>query len=290
MSWFIFAVLSALFLSASSITEKRALLRVHSIDLSAALAFVNLIIAAPFLFFIEWARVSVSILFLIFGAALVTAVAFYLIAKAMRHLEISFVAPLLALTPGSTALAGFLVLGEALSRIDVLGIIFMIIGSYILALEPHHDFLQPIRTFVRSRYVKFVLISLVLYSLGATLDRAIVFDFEVPIANYMFFVHLFVAVLYLPMIAVLGIGGEGVRRGFKLETKNIIFISIFTVLYRLFQMYALSLAFVGLVSAIKRSSSFFTTLIGGELFHEGRLGRKLIASLIIIFGATLIVF
>ncbi len=289
MNWFIFALLAALFVSASALVEKKALKTVHSIDLSSTLAFSNLIFALPFLFFVDFSKVEFHSMVVIFGSGLVAAIAFYLVAKAIRHMEISTVAPLLALTPGTTSFFGFFILGERLDPQSIWGIVFMIIGSYILTLEPGKGIFSPIKMFAESKYIHFVLASLLFYSMGATLDRAILFDFEVPIANYMFFVHLFIGLLYVPALFFIGRGLGGIVQALKTEKKNIFFISAFTIIYRFFQMQALSLMFVGLVSAIKRSSSFFTTLIGGELFHEKHLGRKMLASLVIILGTVLIV-
>ncbi|TAL48765.1 DMT family transporter [Patescibacteria group bacterium] len=288
MTWFIFALLSALFLSASTIAEKHALKRLHTIDLSAAVAFVNVILALPFLFFIDFSKVTLFSLALIFGSALAAAIAFYLVAKAVRHLQISFAAPLLSLSPGTSALLGYAILGEVLGGSDILGIAAMIVGSYILTLDPQHDLLYPVRFFFKSRYVHFILASLLFYSLGAVIDRAIVFDFEIPIANYMVFVHLFIALLYLPAIYLFGGSVRSALRALSSGGENIFLVAVFTISYRFFQMNALSAAFVGVVSAIKRSSSFFTTLVGGELFHERNLVRKIFASLLIVAGALLI--
>lgn len=289
MKWFLFAILSALFLSASSLIEKKSLKRVHSIDLSVATGFVNLIFSIPFLFFIDWSNVNNASLLIIVGSSLLTSMAFYMIAKAMRHMEISVVSPFLALSPGTTAIAGFFLLNEILDKQGILGIFLMIVGSYILTLHPEHDLMHPFRIFKSSKYFKFIFISLILYSFAGVFDRAIIFNFGVPVANYMFFMSFFIAIWYFPILLFLGRGAKEISMGFKLEKKNIILSSLLTVLYRLFEMQALALAFVGLVSAIKRSSSFFITLVGGQLFHEKNLRRKLYASAIIIIGTVLIV-
>lgn len=289
MSWFIFALLAAIFLSASTLVEKRSLERIHTIDLSVALAFTNLVLSLPFLFFVDISKITRDSTVVIFGSAALAAAAFYLVAKGMRHLEISLVAPLLALAPGTTGALGFFVLGEHLSTIHIAGIACMIIGSYVLTLEPHRNLLYPFKTFAQSKYIHFILLSLLFYSAGATLDRAILSDFGVPIANYMFFAHFFIALLYIPVILVLRRDVGDIKSTFRIEGGNILILSVLTITYRFFQMQALSLMFVGLVSAIKRSSSFFTTLVGGELFHEKNLGRKLAASAIIIAGTILIV-
>ncbi|MFH1589978.1 MAG: hypothetical protein ABIB43_05410 [archaeon] len=47
-------------------------------------------------------------------------------------------------------------------------------------------------------------------------------------------------------------------------------------------------AAISLIIPIKRTSSLFTTLIGGKLFHEKNLLIKILASIIMIWGVVFI--
>jgi len=289
MPWFVYAFMCAALLSAATLIEKRVLVKVHAIDYSASLAITSFVVSLPFLFFIDFSALSPSLLLLIFIASIFGALAFYLVAKGTRHLEISTVSPLLALSPGTTSLLAFFVLGEVLNWKNIAGIIFMVIGSYVLSMSSEKKLFEPLHLFARSHYIHFVLLSLILYSFGAILDRVIIHVFQVPIPVYLFFAHLFISILYIPIGFLFGGTFRGAMSAFKIAGPYIFLASIFTVGYRFFQMEALRLASVGLVSAIKRSSSFFITVIGGELFHEKNITRKAIASLVIIFGTLLIV-
>ncbi len=288
MSWFVYALLCAVFLSAASLIEKRVLRTAHAIDYSATLAVVNLFISIPFLFFIDFSSVTPIALLLIFITAIFASVAFYLVAKAVRHLEISTVSPLLALSPGTTSLLAFFVLGESLDTQHIIGILSMIVGSYILAMDSGRGIFEPIKFFFKSKYIHFVFFSLFLYSIGAVLDRAILHIFEIPVVTYIFFIHLFVSILYLPISFLFRGSVHGMIKILRSSGPDVFFASIFTVGYRFFQMEAIQLVAVGLVSAIKRSSTLLTTLVGGELFHEKNLFRKMLASLVIIVGALFI--
>jgi drug/metabolite transporter (DMT)-like permease len=81
-----------------------------------------------------------------------------------------------------------------------------------------------------------------------------------------------------------------IKNSFSKNIKTILLVAVLTVSYRVAQNYAVSLAAVGLVTAVKRSSSLFTTLIGGEIFHEKELIKKSVACLIMILGVFLIAF
>jgi drug/metabolite transporter (DMT)-like permease len=89
--------------------------------------------------------------------------------------------------------------------------------------------------------------------------------------------------------SVIGGGINGLIQAYKQRGWSLAVVALLTLSYRFFQMRALQLTSVGLVSAIKRTSSFFTTLIGGELFHEQNIQRKIFAAGVIIAGSLLVV-
>jgi drug/metabolite transporter (DMT)-like permease len=288
MPWYAFAFLCAVLLSAATLSEKRALNKVHTLDFTAALSLLNLLLSLPFLLMVKSRIDGQELIFLLVSAAL-AAVSFFLVAKGMRHMEVSVVSPLLALSPGTSSILAFVFLGEALSPVEIAGIALMIVGSYILATKGGISLAEPISFVKKSPYVRFILLSLVFYSFGAVMDRTLLSRFSVSIPTYMLYFHAFMALFTIPIVAYFGATARGVAAAFKTSGTDLAFGAIFTVGYRYFQMEALSLASVGLVSAVKRSSSLFTTLIGGELFHERNLGRKLFACLTIIIGSALIV-
>jgi hypothetical protein len=65
-------------------------------------------------------------------------------------------------------------------------------------------------------------------------------------------------------------------------------LSIFAIGARFAQAFAIKVAYVGLVVAVKRFASLVTTIIGRELCHEKNIMRKAGACLIIIFGMIMV--
>jgi uncharacterized membrane protein len=65
-------------------------------------------------------------------------------------------------------------------------------------------------------------------------------------------------------------------------------ISILTIGYRYTHIVAVSLASVALVLAIKRTSVFWATVIGGKIFRDKDLLKRSIAAILILIGAILI--
>ncbi|OHB01106.1 MAG: hypothetical protein A3E94_00640, partial [Candidatus Zambryskibacteria bacterium RIFCSPHIGHO2_12_FULL_44_12b] len=247
MNWFFLALISALFLSGSALVEKRGLRKVHSVDFAAAVSLWGLVFSVPFLFFIDFSVFSPRVVIFIGASAFVATTAFVLVAKGFRHLDISLVSPLLSLSPGVSAVLGFLVLGEVLDVQHIVGVCGMIVGSYILAIDPNKTFLNSFREFRSSSYIQLVLFSLVFYSVGAVLDRIIVTDLAVSIPAFIFLFHIFIAIFSLIIASIFGNGLRGVGVGVTRGGTSAVFVSLLTVGYRFFQAEALQVAFVGLV-------------------------------------------
>lgn len=289
MDWIFFAFLTAILVAASAITQKKALFKEHAMEFSATLAILSLIVAAPLFISIRWENLEIFTLFILFFASIFAALAFLMIAKAMRHMEVSDTSPLLVMTPAFTALFAFIFLGESITWIQVGGLVLLIAGSYVLELKRESGILGPFILFKKSKYIKFIFLAMMLYGLTATIDRLLLGTYKMQPEAYIAFFHLFVAIQFLIMIWAFYDGLKGVKNGLKNAGWWILIVALFTVGYRLAQSFAISEAKVALVSAIKRTSALFAVVIGGELFHEANILRKAIACLIMLAGVFMIV-
>ena len=137
--------------------------------------------------------------------------------------------------------------------------------------------------------MNFAFVAVFCYSLMAVVDRYALGEIGIPFANYFFFTQVFVALFLIPAVNLFGGGFGSVRKSFVKDKGKIIVTSLLTFISRALEMSALVIAFAGLVAAIKRSSSLFTVLIGGELWREKNLGRRVFACVIIVFGVVLLV-
>ena len=290
MSWFFYALACAALSSCSTLIEKKALFTVHAVEYSLIVAVFNVILAIPFFFFSSFSAVSLPVLLLILVLALMNAISFISIAHGMRHTEISAASPLLVLSPAFTGILAFAFLGEALSTLQISGILLLIVGVYILELKSHHALLDPFRELFISPYSRSILFGIGLYGISAFFDRLILSRFGLPPATYL---PLMIAAIGVAMIVVGTFYGYSLKDAFKYFCKNgkplTIPVAFFMIGYRFAQLQAVALAFVAPVLAIKRISSFFTTLVGGELFHEKNLFRRLVATAIIIVGVIFLI-
>ena len=107
MSWFVFSFISAILTSAAALVEKKALFKEHAMEFAAVLAFINGLIALPLFFFIDYSKIEPTALLILLGITVMGAFAFFLIMKALRHMEVTAVSPLRMLSPGIVSFLAF---------------------------------------------------------------------------------------------------------------------------------------------------------------------------------------
>ncbi|MEA3229382.1 MAG: DMT family transporter [archaeon] len=288
MEWYIFAGLCAILAGLSAIVEKKTLRKQHAMEFSAALAIFNLLIVLPFLAKADISSIPIELYPFIFGVSILGSIAFLLIAKSLRHMEISQVSPLLNFGPVFLVVAAYIFLNETITTVQLAGILLIVTGSYILEID--HGFqniLDPLRKMFSSRYIVYILLALILYTFSSIGDK-IILNIISPI-TYIIVVQFFIAINFIVLITIFHDGIHGIKRGIRNAGKWILIVAILTTSYRLFQAQAVSMAFVSLVTPIKRTSTLLTTLVGGEIFHEDNLAKKAIACVIMLLGAYFVI-
>ncbi|MFH1359221.1 MAG: EamA family transporter [archaeon] len=295
IDWYILAFISAFFSAAAAIYEKKVLFKEKALSFSALFAVINFFLAIPFFFFINYAGLSDLGLTVVLIKSFFEAAAFLCVMMGIKNLELSAALPLLVLTPGLVAIFAFLTLGEALTGLQILGIILLIIGTYTLQVEGKQlkgkkkfDFFRPFKVFANSKGYYYILAALLLFTTTSILDKAILSNFKVSLNAFMGFQHLFLAIIFM-LIVIFSGKSSHLKHAFKFSGKLILLISIFTIIYRYTQLSAVKIAPVALVLSIKRISVFFAVLIGGRMFKEHNLIIRTIATAIMVAGAILVI-
>jgi drug/metabolite transporter (DMT)-like permease len=290
MTWFILALLSAVLSATASIFEKKILFKLGALEFSFLLAVFNLIFSIPFFFSVDFAAVPINSLFLLYLKTILGAFAFWNVMLAIKNMELSGALPLLVLTPGFVALFAFLILGESLSNLEIIGMILLLSGTYILE-RRGKDFWEPFKIFVKSKNHHYIVLALLIFTTTSIMDKWLLRDYQLAPMAFIPFQHLFLAINFLLIVLFTEFG---LFKKIKTHSKSVwgivILISIFTVGYRYFQIESVKIASVALVLTVKRSSVFFATIIGGKIFKEHHLLRKAIATLIMIAGAVIMLY
>lgn len=289
MTWFIEAILAAILLAIASLIEKKILQKEHALEFSVIFSICVALFSLPLLVTVHWQSMSALAVLTLFACSVCCTLSFYYSMKCVRHMDISVVSPWLAVGPALTALFAFIFLGEQLTRLQASGVVLLVVGAYILQSARGVSLRHPVRQAVSSPAFRYLAASLVLFACGDILARVLLTHFHLQPRLYFVIIEVLMAV---EMVALL-FWSPGKFSRINWNAQNIhlllLFVALITVAHRVLQTEATAVAYVGLVSAIKRSSAFFVAIIGGELFHEQNLLRKICAAAIMIAGVVLVV-
>lgn len=299
MAWYVYALISAVCIATVGLLEKKTLQRERSSEYVTVFSVIKLGLFLAFFFSaINWSVTSHHLTWLIIDGA-IGAMAFWLVAKAMRRMEISSAVPLLSLDPGLTAVLAFLFLGERLTPAHILGLGFLVVGTYVLELHRSHDdtksivanrwrtMVSPLTRIWRQPGGIYIISALLLFSLSSTLDRYLLLQVQTNtyIAYTLIVSTAIFLVLFLRSRQSLQILRPG--RGYLL-----FFIFLAAALHltsNIAQANAVSIMAVGLVIAVKRLSVLIDVILGGRFFHERHLPQKIAATAIMLVGVYFVV-
>lgn len=290
MIWFILAFISAVFSAAAAISEKKVLNSINALDFSFIVSFVTFIFSIPFFFGINYDQLSTFSLFILLLKTIMGAAAFLCVMISIKNLEISKALPLLALSPGIVAFFAAFLLGDHLKYMEWVGIFLMLVGTYILELKQKNEgFFGPLKSLFSFQKYKFVFLAILLFTVTSLLDRLLLKQYSLPPFAFMAFQQLFYVLFFLVIVLFKKVDVITVTKSYS---KNIIYliiaVSVFTVIYRYTQIEATKLAPVAMVLSVKRLSVLMAIIIGGKMFNEDNLSKRIIATIVILAGTTIL--
>jgi drug/metabolite transporter (DMT)-like permease len=289
MTWFFIALLSSFLSASAAITQKKVLFNLNPVKFSYYLSIANLVLSIPFFFFIDYNTINFSNLSVLFIKSLIGVAAFLCVMTALKNLQISNALPLLALTPGFVAVFALLFLGESLKFYEVLGLVSLIAGTYILESKNLKEILFPLDVFFKSKYHRYIIAALLLFTASSVMDKLLVARMSFTPISLTAFQHVYFTVLFFIIYFAFKSKLENHSPQInKTDVLWILLISILTIGYRYTQIVSISLASVALTLAVKRTSVLWATVIGGKIFKDTNLLKKTIAVLFILLGAILI--
>jgi drug/metabolite transporter (DMT)-like permease len=289
MTWFFIALLSSFLSAFAAITQKKVLFELKPLEFSFVLSIVNLLFSIPFFFFINYETITFQNLSILFIKSLIGALAFLCVMNALKNLQISNALPLLALTPGFVAVFAFIFIGEKLKYYEIIGLISLIVGTYILESKSLKEVLIPLSVFIKSEYHQFILAALLLFTASSIMDKLLLIKLNLTPVSLTAFQHIYFALIF--GVIFFFAKTDLIKQNIATIKNNfgwIALISILTIGYRFSQVWAVSLASVALVLAVKRTSVLWATIIGGKIFKDTNLLKKVIAVIFILIGAILI--
>ncbi len=277
---------SAALFAAANIIRKHVLQKEHSLEFLAARGFFTIILLIPLAFFSDM-HLDFRLLGLIYVSSLVATVGYYYQTKAQRHTDISYLAPLQNLAPIFVLLLAFIFLHEQVSGIQFVGLLALVVGSYIVAVNPKTGLLGPLAEF-RKDYWLHILVSVLLLAIAAVLDKYVV-SMITPV-TYLFFGWLFMNINYV-LFDWLRYDWSHITEDFRKGWHWLLLCSVFSIVSMLAFYHAIAApaVLISLAFALRRVSTLIETVLGGTLFHEKFLVQRIFACIIMLIGVVLIV-
>lgn len=287
--WYLFAIASA-FISGLVPSVNKAILNDSddALEFSAVLSVVNAVLSLPLIFLISLSIPAKTILLLFVGSVFGT-LGFLYISRSMKTLDVSVVSPLTNFNPVALVVLASLVLGEKLVPGQLLGILLVLFGAYLLE-RMAHTVSRANRSGKGAVGLAFAFAaaSAVFYGFSSVIDKTVLWVIS-PL-QYILLAHIFIAVNFAILSGVWKLSRVAKLAGLLGRKKGLfLFSSLLTIAYRLLQATAVSLAPVSLVIPIRHLGSLVSTAVGGKLFKEEKLAEKLAIGAMMLVGTYFII-
>ncbi len=291
--WIVLALLSAVFTAIGVVISKKVLKNVDSKQLIFEENLLLVLIVLVFFF----SKVEFTSIFQIWNLFLLKAGTLFgfrfLYYKLLKNHEVSSISPLMNLSPVFLIVISSIFLNEIINLTQFLGIVIIIVSTYFLEVNFHlHHDKKPISTYFSQlkkfdwKMISVACLMLIVISFCAVADKMILKIVTVETDLF------FTALLIFAGMLFYNIKTKNLIESFKEIKSNplILVMSLFMAISNFLVLSAIAIptAMVSLVVPVKRSSTLFSSLIGGVLFHESHLLKKLLAVAFMLLGVFLI--
>ncbi len=288
--WFILASLSAFVYSLRGILEKWSLQKVDPYILALAVRLFALpLFTLPFIFGISTFPVLSELPLRFWGAVFLisfvsTPMEMIFFYKALKIEEVSYVAPLLGLSPLMTTIFGAILFREFPTAMGVFGMMIIVFALYVLNLEKKNEhFLDPFKHLISNQAFKYIMLMLLSYSLSILIDKL-----AIKSSNIYFYslVNYFFVSIALLLIAI--VKAKKSMSQLRVNLVPFSLIGFVVAVYTWLRFAALEQGNVGYVSAILSSSVFFSIILGVIFFKEKNVAKKVLVGVLILMGLAIV--
>ncbi len=263
--------------------QKKVLFREHATEYLTAFCLLTWIGILPFYKQIQFLMPANSF-FLLYLIGFLSIFTWLPWVRAYRHMEISTVEPLRNLGPLVVVLFAALFLGERIDSINFLGIFLIIAGSYLLEVAVFRISVWKPLQLLEKKYITQIFISMSVGSIIVILVKIVLQSVNVP--TFLFYTF-FLASLH--MLIIQFVKYEGIYDIIKVVRADwllLVLIVATTLISDYLHLLAIAMptTLISLAIPLRRLSTLFVTVIGGEFFHENNLFKKTLACIIMLVG------
>lgn len=280
MLWFLFGFLTAFFEALKDVFGKQGLKNNDEYVVSWALTFFCAVFLIPFTLLFKIPELgNLFWISLAIGGTLNT-ITTLLYIKAIKESDLSLTLPMIALTPLFMVITSPLIVGEWPDKFDLVGIVLLVIGSYLLNIkEKSKGYLAPFRALLQTKGPRYMLIVAFLWSITSNFDKVGVQN-SAPV----FWVLALFLVMSLILLPILLFKTSQPAKKIIKGLPVLLPMGLCCALAVIFQMQALTLTLVVKVIAIKRTSVLMGVLLGYFIFKEKDIQERFLGSATMIVG------
>lgn len=284
MTWILFAGLTAFLESLKDVVSKCSLKTLDTYLVSWALFALMIPVLIGYYLFDAIPPLSAPFFQALVIGGLLNAIAVILYVRAIQISDLSLTVPIVALTPLFLLLTAPFLVGEYSTPMDVLGVLLIVTGAYVLNLQPKGTgFFAPFKSLLTEPGPRLMLGVAAIWSLTANFDKIGVLHSSPSF--WVISLFSFVAITLTPLLLL---RTPQTIQSITSHIPTLLLIGSLSSLTVLFQMQAIQIAPVTRVIAVKRTSTLMGVLWGHLMFGETGIRQRALGSLLMIIGVFLI--
>ncbi|MCB0346605.1 MAG: EamA family transporter [Bdellovibrionales bacterium] len=278
--WLVFAILTALFESLKDVLIKR---RIHNIN-PYLVAWGMVIISCPFLvlalLFVPTPELGKNFWWALLASGVLDGAGVFLYIKALSMGELSLIVPLVAFTPLFLLATSPIMLGEFPNEIGLLGVVLIVVGSYVLNLSARGGgFFAPFKALVKHPGSRLMLLVAFIWSVTSNVHRI-----GINNSSVIFWGAADSIAVSILMIPVVRLHAKQDFRALRTSFKALAPVGVCNAAMFLCMLTAINMSLVAYVISVKRLSTVLSVLMGHMLFKEEGLRERLLGALIMVAG------
>lgn len=282
--WLLFSFLTAFLTSVNDVIRKRTAHKTDVYIASWGMRFFSLFFILPMAFFVKFPVIKPMfwVALLVSGSILTLTTLLY--NKSIEISDLSLSTPMLALSPIFLLVTSPVILGEFPSRLGLIGILLIVIGSYILnSKSEHKGYWAPFKAMLQNRGPRLMLMVALIYSVGANVDKVGVLN-----SSPFFWVLALDIISSLLLLPIMFWRTRHVFKKVRAEMKFLVVMGFVDALALICQMTAITMAIVPYVITIKRTSALMSSLFGFFILKEKGVQERLVGVVLMIAGLIFI--
>lgn len=281
--WFVLSLISALTVALSDLIVK---MHLYNKD-AKKVALIRFISTSLFLLPIfpirinEVLNIKKELIYILIILVPMEGIAFILYSKAINIGELSLVIPITAYSPIIVAIISWILIGEKIPTLGILGIISVTVGSLFVVRQRKKD--QELIKHNKKGII-YMTLAVILYGFTTVLGKACVTIMD-PFAFSLIYypiVTVFLAVTVINSLEIKKLLKASIQLH-SLISGLLLAISIIT------HFIAISLSPSSYMIAVKRTSLLFSVIFGHYVLKEEEFKKRLIGSILMLIGITLLV-